>query len=94
MSILDLWLPILVSAVVVFLASSVIWMVFKYHNKDYLKVNDEEAVRAALSGTKPGFYLVPYCMDPAEFKDPEGYWTGSSQPAKSTILPPSSTCRS
>ncbi|MDH3545925.1 MAG: hypothetical protein OEN22_02435 [Gammaproteobacteria bacterium] len=71
MSIIGLWLPILVSAVVVFAASSVIWMVFKWHNSDYKKTAGEERVREALRGEAPGFYVLPYCMDPAEFKDPE-----------------------
>ena len=70
MSILDLWLPILVSSVVVFIASAIIWTVFKWHNRDYLKAADEEAVRGALQGAEPGFYVLPYCLDPAEFKDP------------------------
>ena len=30
---------------------------------------DEEAVRAALKGNAPGFYLLPYCTDPAELKN-------------------------
>lgn len=68
MGILTLWLPILVSAAVAFIASSLIWMVFRWHNSDYARTSDETAVRAALQGESPGFYLLPYCMDPAEFK--------------------------
>ena len=71
MTIIDLWLPILVSAVVTFVASAIIWMAFKWHNSDYKKAADEETVRAALNGAEPGFYVLPYCLDPAEFKDPE-----------------------
>ena len=71
MTIIDLWVPILVSAVVTFIASAVIWMAFKWHNSDYRKAADEEAVRAALKGSAPGFYVLPYCLDPAEFKDPD-----------------------
>ena len=71
MSIIDLWLPILVSAVVTFIVSAVIWMGFKWHNSDYRRAADEEAVRGALKGAEPGFYVLPYCLDPAEFKDPE-----------------------
>lgn len=71
MGIFDLWLPVLVSALVTFLASGIIWMLLKWHNRDYRKTSDEEAVRAALRGTAPGFYLLPYCMDPGEFKQPE-----------------------
>jgi hypothetical protein len=71
MGILDLWLPVLASAVLMFVASSVIWMFVRWHNSDYRQTRDEEAVRSALSGAEPGFYLLPYCMDPAEFKRPE-----------------------
>lgn len=71
MAIISLWLPILVSAVVCFLASSVMWAVLKYHNSDYKQTADEEAVRAALKGNAPGFYLLPYCVDQAELAKPE-----------------------
>jgi len=70
MGITDLWLPIVVTAVVLFVASSLIWTLLKYHKSDYSKTDDEEAVRAALKGTQPGFYLLPYCLDPAELKNP------------------------
>ena len=71
MSIIDFWLPILVSAVVVWLASAVVWMVLKWHNSDFKKTGDEEGIRAALGGSVPGFYMVPFCKDQAELKDPE-----------------------
>ncbi len=71
MNIVALWLPILASAVIAFIASSVIWMVFKWHNSDFKKTANEEGVRDALKGADPGFYLLPHCLDPAEFKDPE-----------------------
>ncbi len=34
-SIVSLWLPILLSAIVVFILSSVLHMVFTYHNSDF-----------------------------------------------------------
>ena len=71
MGIIALWLPILVSAVICFVVSALIWTLLKYHNSDYKKTSDEEAVRAALKGSEPGFYIVPFCLDPAEAKDPE-----------------------
>ncbi len=71
MSIIDLWLPILVSTVICFFASSAIWVVLKWHNRDYNKTDDEESVRAALSGAKPGFYVLPYCIDFADMAKPE-----------------------
>jgi len=42
-----LWLPILVSAVVVFVASSIMHMVLAYHKSDYRRLPDEERVRSA-----------------------------------------------
>jgi hypothetical protein len=71
MGIVDLWLPILVSAIVCFAMSAIIWTALKYHNGDYSQFADEEGVRAALKGTKPGYYLLPFCLDPGEMKKPE-----------------------
>jgi hypothetical protein len=71
MSVLELWLPIVVAAVVCFLASSAIWMLLKWHNSDYNKTEREDEVRAALKGAKPGFYTVPHCADYAEMAKPE-----------------------
>ena len=70
MGILDLWMPTVASAAVSFVASGIIWMIIKWHNRDYRPTADEEAVRASLRGLQPGFYLVPYCMDPGDFKQP------------------------
>ena len=47
MSIPDLWLPILVSAVIVWIASALIWMALPWHKNDFAKTSDEEGVRAA-----------------------------------------------
>ncbi len=70
MGIFDLWLPIVAAAVVMYIASTLIWVVFKWHNSDYRKLADEEGARAALKGNKPGFYLLPYCIDQKELQDP------------------------
>jgi hypothetical protein len=68
-----LWLPILLSAVFVFIVSAIIHMVLKYHNSDYRQLSNEDAVRAALrSGNpSPGQYMAPYCTDPKEMEKPE-----------------------
>jgi hypothetical protein len=71
MTIMTLWMPILVSAIVAFIAGAVIWMGMPWHKKDWAKTPDEEAVRAALKGTAPGQYSVPNCADPAQYKDPD-----------------------
>jgi hypothetical protein len=69
----SLWLPILVSSVLVFIASSIIHMVLKYHNKDYKSLPNEDAVRAAIrSGNPPpAQYIIPYCSDMKDMEKPE-----------------------
>jgi hypothetical protein len=68
----SLWLPILLSAVVVFVASSVIHMVLPYHRKDFRKLPDEDRVREALKGfnVTPGDYIFPCPEGPEEMKSP------------------------
>ena len=70
MSILDLWQPILASAVITWIASALIWTVLPWHKSDYGKAADEEGVRAALKGESPGFYNVPHCTSQADLKEP------------------------
>src|SRR5258706_16104964 len=56
----SLWLPILVSAVFVFIASNVLWMALPFwHRKDYGKLPDEKTVLGALASAKSGQYVVP-----------------------------------
>ena len=61
-TLLSLWLPILLSAVVVFVISSLVHMVFKWHASDYKGFANEDAVRAAIraGNPAPGQYVVPY----------------------------------
>src|ERR1700745_975829 len=59
-----LWLPILLSAVIVFFASFIMHMVLAYHKSDYRKLPDEDRVTDAMrsAGVKPGpAYFFPYC---------------------------------
>lgn len=64
-SIASLWLPILLSAVAVFVASSLIHMLFKWHNRDYRKLPNEDAVRAAINAGQagPGLYVIPHMLE-------------------------------
>ncbi len=64
-----LWVPIVVSAVIVFVASSILHMVLPYHRSDYGKLPNEDAAAAALRGTAPGMYILPYCTH-EEMKSP------------------------
>ena len=61
-TIASLALPIIVSAVFVFLASAIIHMVLPYHKDDFTGVPDEEGVLNALraAGATPGDYVLPY----------------------------------
>jgi hypothetical protein len=71
-SLAALWLPILLSAVIVFVASSVIHMASPWHKTDYPKVPNEEGLRAALRplAIPPGDYMVPRASGREEFRDP------------------------
>lgn len=68
----SLWLPVVVSAVAVWLVSAVLHMVLKYHRADYRQLADEEAVAPALrkAAPAPGLYTIPYCDDMSKMKDP------------------------
>ena len=68
-----LWLPILLSAVIVFVASSIMHMVLPYHRNDYRKLPDEGKVTDALRavGVTPGpVYSFPHCTH-KDMKSPE-----------------------
>jgi len=68
-----LWLPILLSAVLVFVVSSVIHMASPWHKSDYPKVPNEDAVRDAIRplNIPPGDYMIPRVTTRAEMTSPE-----------------------
>src|SRR5216684_5854888 len=57
------WLPILLSAVIVFIASSIMHMVLPYHRSDYRALPDEDKLMTALrgAGLTRGLYIFPFC---------------------------------
>jgi len=67
-----LWLPIVLSAVIVFVASSVMHMVLPYHKNDYQKLPDEDKVLPVLraAGLKRGLYIFPFTTH-KDMKSPE-----------------------
>lgn len=71
--VMSLWLPILLSAVLAFVASSITHMVLKYHQTDFRKLPQEDEVMAALRpfAIPPGDYAMPYAGTPNEMKDRE-----------------------
>ena len=68
----SLWLPILLSAVGVFLASSVLHMLTGWHKSDYLKVPNEDRVMDTLRplAIPPGDYMMPRPTSTQEMKSP------------------------
>jgi len=69
----SLWIPILLSAVIVFFASFILNIVLTYHRTEYRKFPDEDGLSAAIrkSATSPGFYAFPYTAGPKDMKSPE-----------------------
>jgi len=68
----SLWLPVTVSAVAVFVASSILHMVLKHHKADYKGLPNEDAVRESLGkgAPAPGVYVTPHCPDMKQMSDP------------------------
>lgn len=68
-----LWLPILLSAVFVFLVSSVIHMALPWHKGDYSKVPNEDKVMDALRpfAIPPGDYMMPRASSMKDMGSPE-----------------------
>ncbi len=69
----DLWLPILLAAVAVFVVSSVIHMLLSYHRSECKKLPNEERLLEAMrtEGVSPGFYIFPHAPSPKAMGSPE-----------------------
>ena len=71
---ISLWLPILLSAIVVFVASSILHMVLPLHRNDVRKLpaGKEDEVLDALrrAALTPGDYAVPHAGSAAGMRDP------------------------
>ncbi len=86
-----LWLPILVSSVIVFVVSSIIHMTPLWHKTDYPRFSSEDRVLDALRpiGIPPGDYLMPRPANPAEMRSPEFQEKMKRGPAVLlTVMPP------
>jgi hypothetical protein len=68
-----LWLPILLSAVLVFAASSIIHMFLPWHKNDFPAVPNQDKVIDALRpfAIPPGDYMMPRTASMAQMKSPE-----------------------
>ena len=72
-AITSLWLPIVVSAVIVFVVSSIIHMVLPYHRSDFGRIPAEDEVMDALRRFEipPGEYVIPWAAGPEEIRKEE-----------------------
>ena len=85
-----LWLPIVISAVVVFFASFVMWMVLPFHKADWKRLPDEAGLAEAIRKQKvgPGQYATPFCGDAKAMKDPVFLKKMEEGPIATLILKP------
>jgi hypothetical protein len=68
-----LWVPIVLSAIIVFVVSSIIHMMLPYHRTDFDRIPDEGRVMEALRkfNLPPGDYVMPCAVGPKETGTPE-----------------------
>lgn len=69
----DLWLPIILSAVFIFIVSSIIHMALPWHAGDKKKLNNEDAILDSLrsNNVQQGDYMFPHCASMKEMGTPE-----------------------
>jgi len=87
-----LWLPIVLSAVIVFVASSILHMLLPYHQGDYRKIPDEDKVLPSLraAGLSRGLYIFPHATH-KDMKSPEVMEKYKQGPVGMMIVFPSGT---
>ena len=68
----QLWLPIVVSAVLVFFLSALAWTVMPHHKKDFTGLPNADAVQALMrqNPPAPGQYAVPWVAEMRAMEDP------------------------
>ncbi|MGA9334593.1 MAG: hypothetical protein WBV39_09990 [Rudaea sp.] len=89
-SLVQLWLPVLMSAVAVFIASSIVHMLLKFwHMPDYHGFSNEDEVGAAMrkDNPAPGMYVLPYCRM-QDMNKPESIEKFKAGPVGFVILRP------
>ena len=68
-----LWVPLLLSSVIVFVVSSVIHMALPWHKNDYPSIPNQDRILEALRGfaIPPGDYFLPRPANRQELRTPE-----------------------
>jgi hypothetical protein len=67
----QLWLPILLSAVALFVLSAASHMVFPWRKGEWGRITDAAALQGALRELAPGLYAFPAAPDPKQQMTPE-----------------------
>jgi hypothetical protein len=72
-TLLSLWLPIVLSAVIVFLASWLLHMIVGHHAGDMRKLPQEDALLDALRAAQvePDDYMAPHISSARDMRDPK-----------------------
>lgn len=93
-SMTELWLPILLSAVFVFVVSSIFHMVIPIHKGDFKKLPGEEKVLAEMraQGVQPGSYGFPCCESMKDMGSPEMTAKCKLGPVGSMTVIPNGPC--
>jgi len=85
----QLWLPIVVSAVLVFVLSALTHMLVPYRQREWSHAAGEDALQAALRGAAPGLYAFPAPADPHERGKPEALARWAAGPSGwLSVVPP------
>jgi hypothetical protein len=85
-----LWLPIVLSAIIIFVASFVMHMLLTYHRSNYQQLPDEDKISSTLraANLQRGTYVFPFCT-PKEMKSPAAQEKYKQGPVGLlTIMPP------
>lgn len=71
---LELWKPILLGGIGVFIVSALVWTVMPHHKKEWAPLPNETDVANVMraGGLKPGLYSMPFMADMKEMGTPEG----------------------
>ena len=68
----SLWWVVVLTAVAIWIASAIVWMVLPHHASDFGKLDDEDAAMNGIGpGTAPGQYRLPHCTSMEAMKSEE-----------------------
>lgn len=87
-SLISLWLPVLLSAVVVFFAAFVAWAVLPHHRSDWVGIANDWRLLQAIEdlGLERGQYVFPYAMTPEGSKEPDAQEKLKTGPVGSLLI--------